>query len=222
MEYSYISATAVKIDHHILEVSEDGDIFINGKHHSTDLTADGIVFAGLFKLTKTLKGSAKRIIAYTLDLGEGKNVEIRVNKKSGMIFVDVTGTFADSEGLLGPEPEDHASPLLARDGKTDLAGHWNTYGEEWQVNDSDPKLFQDMDRPPQYPAGCLYEAEGQNSYHVRGSRRRRLMMGTVEVSLDEAEQACAHVNGGIKKTYCVDDVMATGDFDLAEDPFYTN
>jgi len=31
--------------------------------------------------------------------------------------------------------------LLARDGATNLAGEWNTFGEEWQVHNNEPKLF---------------------------------------------------------------------------------
>jgi hypothetical protein len=135
-----------------------------------------------------------------------------------MLFVDMNGSFADSEGLLGADPKD-GKPLLARDGTTDLTGHWNTYGEEWQVNDVDPKLFQDMKRYPQYPESCLYTAEKKNSY-VRGRGRR--LMETNMVSIEAATDACAHLEKDHMKAFCVDDVMATGDLDLVEDPFYAN
>jgi hypothetical protein len=118
--------------------------------------------------------------------------------------------------------------LLARhDGTTDLTGYslrlltgyWNThtYGEEWQVNDVDPKLFQDMKRYPQYPESCLYTAEKKNSY-IRGRGRR--LMETNMVSIEAATDACAHLEKDHMKAFCVDDVMATGDLDLVEDPFY--
>ncbi len=96
-------------------------------------------------------------------LGNDMSIEIRVNAKNGMLFVDMNGSFADSEGLLGADPKE-GKPLLARDGTTDLTNHWNTYGEEWQVNNVDPKLFQDTKRHPQYPESCVYKAEKKNSY----------------------------------------------------------
>ena len=100
-----------------------------------------------------------------------------------------------------------------------MTGYWNThtYGEEWQVNDVDPKLFQDMKRYPQYPERCLHTAEKKNSY-VRG-RGGRLMENKM-VSIEAATDACAHLEKDHMKAFCVDDVMATGDLDLVEDPFY--
>ncbi len=216
LSYSYISGAAVKIGSNIFEVNEDGDLIINGETSTPNAV---MVFEGLQSITKQTKGTKKRISVYTFDLGDDKNIKIRVNDKNGMLFVDVNGAFGDSEGLLGSAPE-HAKPLLARDGETDLSGHWNTYGEEWQVNGSDPKLFQDMTRHPQFPNGCVYEADRKNT-NIRGSRHRRRLIEANQVSFEEATEACAHLNAQMK-SFCVDDVMATGDLDLVEDPFYGN
>ena len=153
MDYSYISGAAVKIGEHIIEVSEDGTLIVNGETVvalADDGSPSSVAFAG-HTVTKSFIGSKRRIIAYDLDLGDEKSIQIRSNSKTGMLFVDVNGAFTDSEGLLGAAPEAD-KPLLARDGVTDLTGHWNTYGEEWQVNDVDPKLFQDTTRHPQYPS----------------------------------------------------------------------
>ena len=82
------------------------------------------------------------------------------------------------------------------------------------------KLFQEQ-RAPQHPAACRYESELTKPR----LRRRRLMdSGSVSdsfgsVELDAAERACAHAASS-KKMFCVDDVMATKDLELAEDPFY--
>ena len=221
-KYSYISTAAIKVGVNIFEVSEEGELFINGKTFSP--SPSGMSLEGIQSITKVLKGSQKRIIVHNFDFGNKKNIEIRANVKANMLFVDINGAFEDTEGLLGAAPE-YGKPLLARDGITDLSGHWNTYGEEWQVNNSDPKLFRDMSRHPQYPEGCVYDAfDGKNGNSmIRGSRyRRRLMAGnTVTVSLEEATKACAHLNGQMK-SFCVDDVMATGDLELVEDPFYVN
>ncbi len=217
LDYSYISGAALKIGSDTVEVTEDGKLTINGE--TSELENDELhTYSDLYSISKTRKGSSKRIISYTMDLGDDKNVEIRANQKSHMIFVDVNGAYPDSEGLLGAAPKE-GKHLLSRDG-TDLTGHWNTYGESWQVNDSDPKLFQIKDRHPQYPAGCSYEAERKKKTYVRGSRRNLLESHTVD--LREATVACAHVRDDVIRGYCVDDIMATGDLDLIEDPFYSN
>jgi hypothetical protein len=39
------------------------------------------------------------------------------------------------------------------------------------------------------------------------------------VTLDVATEACTKAVGNMKE-FCVEDVMATGDLELAEDPFY--
>jgi hypothetical protein len=55
--------------------------------------------------------------------------------------------------------------------------------------------------------------------------RRRLLLDSVdEAALEmDARKACAKSVGGddtIMNQFCFDDVMATGDLELAEDPFY--
>ncbi len=215
MDYSYISGAAMQIRSDIFEVDEKGDLLINGE---TSTLSAGMVFEGLQSLSKTYRGKNQRIIVYDFDLGNDNKIQIRVNTKSGMLFVDVNGAFEDSEGLLGAAPEQSAASLLARDGETDLSSHWNSYGEEWQVNDSDPKLFQDKTRHPQFPATCEYKADRKNTF-MRGSRRH--LLETERVSVEAATKACAHLTS-VKREFCVDDVMATGDLELVEDPFYGN
>jgi hypothetical protein len=212
MDYSYISGAAVKIGPDVLEVSEDGALIVNGDLVVLDDNV-GTYFAG-YALTKSVKGSKHRIIAHDLNLGNGNSIQIRANTKTGMLFVDMNGAFADSEGLLGAAPEE-GKPLLARDGITDLTGHWNTYGEEWQVNAVDFKLFQDSTRHPQYPNSCEYNADVKN--HVR-----RRLMDTDRVTLEVATDTCAHLKEDTMHEFCVNDIMATGDLDLVEDPFYAN
>ena len=218
MSYSYISGAAAKIGTDILEVTEDGTLYKNGQVLALDEDSAETSFDG-YSLTKKFKGSKKRIIEYTLDLGYRKNVQIRSNTNSRMLFVDVNGAFVDGEGLLGAAPEGmpQTQPLLSRDGSTDLTGHWNTYGEDWQVNDTDPKLFIDTERHPQYPDGCMYHGDSNKKQKVR---RRRLFEDQQIVTAEEAKGACAHLKDEDMRQFCVDDVLATGDVELAEDPFY--
>ena len=223
--YSYISAIALMIGPDILEVQEDGSIlkngaddFLLGRRSAKD---EGEVkegfFAG-FDIAKSFKGSAKKIIVYKLTtLEQDVSIEIRCNTKSRMIFVDLFGTFPDDTvGLLGNPNHDR---LFARDGKTDLTGAWNTLGDEWQVRADEPKLFDDKDRYPQHPVGCVYTA-----IDAKPNLRRRLTalgddVAEQEVTVAEAEKVCAHASG-IKRQFCIEDVMATGDLELAADTFY--
>lgn len=215
-DYSYISGAAVRIGQNVIEIDDRGNLIINGIGEVHSAGNDPLYLGELFpRLTKTLKGDKHKIIAYNVDLGDENKIDIRVNMKTGMLFVDVTGTFEDSEGLLGSDPK-YGKPMLSRDGVTDLTGHWNTYGQEWQVNDSDQKLFQDMTRRPQFPETCSYHADTESSF--RGNRRR--LSDTPNVSLEVAESACVDMNGA-KKKFCIEDVMAVGDVGIAEDPFYT-
>jgi hypothetical protein len=217
MQYSYISGAAVKIDSDILEISEDGKLVVNGKFVSLDENFAHAIF-GMFNVTKSVMGSKKKILVYSLELPSNESIQIRANLRSRMLFVDVNGVFPGSEGLLGAPLED-GKPLLARDGMTNLTGHWNTYGEEWQVNDKDPQLFLDRKRFPQYPYGCLYK-EVEKHDHVR--RRRRRLIDTNNISFEVATNTCSHLKEDTMKQFCINDIMATGNLDLIEDPFYSN
>lgn len=211
--YSYISSAAVKVGSEVFEVTEDGAIYVNGV--PTVLNQDTeFSFAG-YTLTKTLKGRKNRIIIYHLRFDEKKSVQIRANTKSSMLFVDVDAVFEDSEGLLGAAPAEGSKSLLARDGVTDLSGNWNTYGEEWQVNDEDPELFMDTKHHPQYPDGCIYKGSKKKQNLLR-----RRLLSVVDVTQNTANHACAHLKNGEMRKFCIQDVLATGDVELAEDTFY--
>ena len=219
--YSYISGVAMRSGSNVLEVTDDGSLYINGKENS-----EGGKISG-FTWTRKMKGSKKNIIVYDFNVNNGDagtrafNVQVRVNGKSGMLFVDLprnaSDTLPDGVGLLGTIEKNSTSRLMARDGVTDLVNEWNTFGEEWQVLSSEPKLFQES-RAPQHPNGCYYDSNLNKSKNLR---RRRLMDASSrnDVSPALAKELCSHLSGQ-KKSFCVFDIMATGDLDLAEDPFY--
>ena len=175
MNYSYISAAAVKIADDVMEAKDDGSLLINGSPiASSSFTKDvkndsrsRATFAG-FDLIQSIKGRNKKIVVYDLILAGPddddkfeKSIQIRTNLKTGMLFVDVSGAFEDSIGLMG-RAGTTTGFAMARDGTTNLAGEWNTYGEEWQVLSTEPKLFQE-NRAPQHPAGCSYDAQPQSA-----------------------------------------------------------
>lgn len=217
MSYSYISGAAVKIGPDVVEVQEDGSLIFNGNDEFLNDDIATLEFGGSFSLTKTMKGKKNNVFVYDLKLGTGSNddmsIQIRANIRTGMIFVHVSGPFPnDSVGLLGSPLH---TALFGRDGKTDLTNHWNALGEDWQVRSHEPKLFQDKNYVPQFPAGCIYEEQAV----LKSNLRRRLKDVELLVSPDEAEEACARASG-TKKKFCIDDVLATGDVELADDSFY--
>ena len=139
-----------------------------------------------------------------------------------MLYVKIDGDFQDSYGLLGtPNAGDR---LLGRDGDTDMSRDINEYGEEWQVRDNEPNLFQDH-RAPQFPEPCLYYASDGGQVKKTHNLRRRLMAdgGYVSglVTKEAAYEACADYVG-INKQHCVQDVMVMQDVEVADDPSYSS
>ena len=212
VSYSYISGAAVQIGNRVIEVSDDGVLFIDG-HTAFENDEETTLFAG-YTLKRSIKGTKGHIVVFDLDLLDGKAIEIRSNTKTRMVFVDVEGHFAGSEGLLGAPMGEDDTGLLSRDGSFDMTGNWNAFGEEWQVLDTEPMLFRER-RAPQHPAGCVYESSGKQ----KNVRRRLVDDAATEVTLAIATEACTKAVGNMKD-FCVEDVMATGDLELAEDPFY--
>ena len=207
--YSYISGIAVQLGYNVIEAMTDGGLVINGEDATFSATR---TLAGM-TLKSSLKGKHKNIFVYDLILSNKNVIQIRANTKTGMLFIDCKGSFADSVGLLGS-----TAGMFGRDGVTNLEGHWNAWGEEWQVRDTEPKLFRDMEHEPQYPAGCLYEGASKRQTRLR----RRLTDGMAPdgVSVTMANEACAELISEELRNFCIADVLATGDIELAEDPFY--
>ncbi|CAB9513929.1 expressed unknown protein [Seminavis robusta] len=128
------------------------------------------------------------------------NVKITPSEEG---FADLYTWLKNSTGLMGAI---HGHKMLARDGVTELTDP-NEFGQEWQVRDSDPTLFEVRDRYPQYPEKCVLRAPSDVS-----SIRRRL---GESISRPEAEIACAGWSFD-ERAGCIRDVMATGNTEYAE------
>lgn len=110
--------------------------------------------------------------------------------------------FGKSVGLLG----DFANgELLGRDGI--VMEDPNEFGQEWQVLDTERKLFQ-VARAPQHPQKC-------NMPHPVAAENRRRRLGE-SVSEEAAKLACTHRLSEKEIDMCVYDVMATGDLEIAQ------
>jgi hypothetical protein len=216
--YSFISGAAVRIGLETFEVRSDGDLFSNGEYVSFH---EGAAYSlpSVFSISQKFIGRRKQLVQYEFIFNGMDNIiRIRSNLNNGMVFVDVGGIYPNNVGLLGSSGEDADKVLLGRDGVTDFTGEWNSFGEQWQVRDTEPKLFM-SEREPQFPKGCLYDSK--NSFLRQGRKHRRLMeVPRSEITVAEATAACSDAPEGYKKHFCVDDVMATGDIDLVDDPFY--
>ena len=216
----------------VFEIMDDGSMLFNGEN--MDVVEDSTVAGFPFPVRTTTRGKKKNIHVYDFDLddigstGTGScttctSIQVRANGRTGMLFVDVSGNFEDGVGLLGSGSEETSAKLFGRDGMTDFTDEWNSFGEEWQVRDTEPKLFLD-NRMPQFPTGCRYDASGHTTPNLRSrsrSRHRRLteVNSNEVVTREMAMEACSNASGK-KKDFCIGDVMVSGDVELAEDPFY--
>jgi hypothetical protein len=186
------------------------------------------------RVTRSYKGSKKNIIVYDFDLaeeaaGDGNSssggparssMQIRANTNTGILYVDFHGSFPDGEGLTGSTS---STALLGRDGKTSFSGHYNSFAEEWQVLDTEQNLFQ-QPRGPQHPEGCIYDVDSmttmmqhQKTSSTTSIRRRLMDDAREEVTMEQASEVCANVK---RQEFCIMDVMAMADLEIAEDPFY--
>ncbi len=218
VKYSFISGVALRIGTNIMEVLFDGSLIFNKGERLVYESSESTTFAG-FSLTKALNGLSKRIIEYVLDLGNERAIKIRVNTKTNMMFVQVDGNINDSEGLMG---NPGVNGLYGRDGMTDMSDSWNSFAMEWQVQDYEPKLFEE-DRAPQYPQGCRFDIAHPRRVKGKKNLRRRLLLEdrpAKDVGIDEARKACARSRDDAMKEFCIQDVIATGMVELASDPFY--
>ena len=237
-EYTYISEIAVSIGGNVYEVQSEGaKMFLNGVlHHDHTKDADDTSVLPTaapesnYTLTKRVIGERKHRVVYTFRFANGSEIELRANTHFRACFVEVRGDFGGTkvEGLLG-NPQ--LPGMFGRDGRLMPKDHVNEYGQEWQVLDTEPHLFVDAHRYPQYPVQCIvvdlktkdFDTD-EGLQQLRGSRRNLIEVenGTMEqnkISELEAKEACGHLEG-LYLEYCVNDVIAFGELEMAEDPFY--
>jgi hypothetical protein len=140
---------------------------------------------------------------FEVHLGGRERIKVKTYKDFvSVLFEQGKGEhFGESVGLMGAFGTGH---MIARDGKTVMTDA-NAFGQEWQVLDTEPKLFQSA-RFPQHPTVCTMPTP------VQATHLRRRLAGS---SADElaAEKACEHWGEG--KDDCVFDVLTTGDLEMA-------
>lgn len=202
-DYSFIEGAAIKIGEDILEIFSYGQYMLNGIAQ-----AEAPLMIGDFPVGYTQPRKHQHL--FSIDLGDEKNIVIKVYKDLVYITLNVQDgrntEFLEGTGMLGSW---FNGTRFARDGATVMLDN-NEYGQEWQVRDTDQKLFS-IDRAPQWPVQCEMPKAIE-----RASRR----LGETGVSAEEASTACAHIKNQHKRDMCVFDVIATSDLSVAQGGSY--
>jgi hypothetical protein len=200
--WSLISDAALRIGSDVFEFSNDGSYYFNGDKN-VNLP---VQMAGQYSITMkegtietaTQNGNVitERKIFFTIDLGNGEAIKMNLFKK--MIAVRVNVFLKDTFGMLGIHGK---TGMIGRDGESSLTEP-NVMGTQWQVNDSEPMLFHDI-QAPQYPETCRLPTV--KSRKLRVSNDFRLI----------AAKACEEVDEDVRE-FCIEDVLVTGDIGVAK------
>jgi hypothetical protein len=196
-DMSYISSAALRIGSDVLEVESQGVYYLNGVL-SAALPAK---FSG-FAFSHTQPTDKQHV--FEVYLGGRERIKLKTYKDFVSVLIEQGENkhFGDSAGLMGDFQMGH---MIARDGKS-VIDDANAFGQEWQVLDTDPSLFQTL-RFPQHPTECTMPPPTQ------ASQLRRRLSESSSVDQLTAEKACEHWGEG--KDDCVFDVLTTGDLEMA-------
>jgi len=193
--YSFIDKAAIEIDGEVLEVHSQKEFYLNGKIvGQPPATFARYPMVSINESRWCLKNNCKDAVIQKVDLGTDGYIVITIWKFK--ISVDITGEsgFWNSVGILG---------IRGKPGKFSRNGTLlfdeNIYSEEWQVKDTEPKLFME-ERYPQYPDPCIRVPAG-------GDSKRRIVNNVLR---RKAMKACSLVTGGAFDA-CVYYILATGD-----------
>ncbi|CAJ1934767.1 unnamed protein product [Cylindrotheca closterium] len=199
--WSYIKSVAIRIGNDILEIEGSADTDDSEAHYWINYEYQGELesVAG-FPVTQTLPSVYKR--RYTIDLSSkyyGNQISIHIfNEFVSVAFGGGKEAFGNTVGLLG---DFDTGKTLARDGVT-VMHDFTDLGDEWQVLASEPNIFHEMSEP-QFPNQCIHPED------PNGDRKRRLL--EADISLEQAEEACAILKDPLFIKDCTFDVMATQD-----------
>jgi hypothetical protein len=193
---AYISSAALRIGTDVLAVESQGVYYLNGVAGAVLPTE----FGG-FPFNHTQPTDKQHV--FEVHAGGRERIKIKTYKDFVSVSLEqgLGKDFGDSVGLMGDFAFGH---MIARDGKTIMTDA-NAFGQEWQVLDSEPSLFQSL-RLPQHPLECTLPTP------VQASQLRRRLSESKEAEL-AAEKACAHWGAG--KDDCIFDVLTTGDLEMA-------
>lgn len=197
-QYSFVSSAVLELNGETFELGSWGAAILNGVLMSN---------ANDFKETIggypiELEVHDAKTTTYVIQLKDGSAIEMKSFKD--MVGVKLLGSvtaWSDSIGLMGNAL---TGQKLARDGKT-VIEDINAFGQEWQVGADEKVLFAAV-REPQAPAQCFLPTA------TAAGRRLGENMARAE-----AEEACK--NWHMNKEACINDVMVSGDHELASNMY---
>jgi len=230
-EYTFISNLALRIGDTTWElVAAEAQIFKDGELFDVEQRTD--TDSNLYSVQKETKGRRENQVEYVFQFTNGSKISLRGNKRFKMSYLEVVG-FSDSivTGFLGRTSE---KGFFNREGgimaDSEYIGGNSTaadmYAQEWQVQADEPKMFMEKNAHPQAPSRCVFvdkENKGGNKYkdRLRGSRHGRRLLERESVLKAAANVACGRLSdSNPKKSWCIDDVMVTGEVEIAIDSFY--
>jgi hypothetical protein len=196
-DMSYISSAVLRIGSDLLEVESKGVYWWNGEMNAS-LPAE---FSG-FAFSHTQPTDKQHV--FEIHVGGRERIKLKTYKDFVSVLIEQGKSehFLDSVGLMGDFTMGH---MIARDGKT-VIDDANTFGQEWQVLDTEPSLFHTV-RLPQHPNVCTMPTP------MHASQLRRRLSESSSADQLAAEKACEHWGEG--KDACVFDVLTTGDLEMA-------
>jgi len=230
-EYTFISNLALRIGDTTWElVAAEAQIFKDGELFDVEQRTD--TDSNLYSVQKETKGRRENQVEYVFQFTNGSKISLRGNKRFKMSYLEVVG-FSDSivTGFLGRTSE---KGFFNREGGIMADSEYiggnataaDMYAQEWQVQADEPKMFMEKNAHPQAPSRCVFvdkENKEGNKYkdRLRGSRHGRRLLERESVLKAAANVACGRLSdSNPKKSWCIDDVMVTGEVEIAIDSFY--
>lgn len=205
--WSLISNAAIQIGNETIEMTNDGTIYYN-QMNVNDLELLPTTFYDKYNITKTIQmiGDNPKLNINVKLYDEGKQ-KIRLTLFKRLLSIHVGAVEHDLNGMLGHRLYDG---MIGRDGTTILSKP-NDLAQEWQVRDNEPMLFHSV-RVPQYPERCLLPSSNMLEHQ---QQRRALRSEHHYDHHRRATEACSDITDIRKKLFCIDDIILTGDVDLA-------
>jgi hypothetical protein len=194
--FSYISTAAIRIGNEILEVTgKSGLYYLNGM-------ANVVLPATIAGFSITHEQPLEFQHSFFIKVNHGQTIVIKTWRDIVYVMVEhaKADDFGDVVGLMGDFVTGHKR---GRDGT--VMDDINAFGQDWQVREDEPKLFQTVEAP-QHPQQCALPTPSAET-----NIRRRLGEGISEAA---AKAACRHADAE-DFDFCVYDVMTMNDIDAA-------